>query len=141
MTAQQYIGKHSIITVIDPLHPDVEIINPEEYIVTKPNTVNHRAVSLKDGKSYNVPRKIAKFVRFATEDEIAKVENKLPEGVRLGALITAHIVHRQWKFSKTQKFVVLAVNPDTIKIIEAGGNNTNQAWTIGYSGVTGVVKP
>jgi hypothetical protein len=141
MTAQQYIGKHCIIVVIDPLHPDVEVINPEEYIVTKPNSVNHQAVSLKDGKSYNVPRKIAKFVRFATADEIAKVEKKLPEGVRLGALITAHIVHRQWKFSKTQKFVVLAVNANTIKIIEAGGNDLNQTWNIGYAGVTGVVKP
>lgn len=141
MTAQQYIGKHSIITTFDPRHPDVEIINPEEYIVTKPNPANLRATSLKDGKSYNVPRPIAKFVRFATEDEIAKVENKTPEGVRLGAQITATSTHRKWKFPKTQKFVVLAVNADTVKIIELGGNDLGQMWTIGFNGITGVVKP
>lgn len=138
---QQYIGKHAIVTIFDPRNPDAVIVDAEEYIVTKPNPARLKATSLKTGKGYEIPRTIAKFTRAATEAEIASVEKKLPEGVRLGALINAHIVHRQWKFPKNQKFVVLAVNADTVKIIEVGGNATNQAWSIAYAGVTGVAKP
>lgn len=134
MTAQQYIGKHCIVTVtardIDPT---------EEYLVVKPNPKNVIIKPLKGGRELNGPREILKFVRFATPDEIAGTEKKLMDGVRPGAVVNAFVDSPKWKYAKTQKFVVLKVNENTVNVVKLGGETVGRGWNVSYGAVTGVV--
>ena len=133
MAPQQYIGKHCIVTIaangIDPT---------EEYIVLKPNPKNFIVKSLKTGTELNAPRVLLSFVRFASAEEIEGSENKLPDGVRVGGIVTAWVNGAKWKFAKGQKFVVLGINQETVKVTDLGGKS-GQVWNLAYASITGVI--
>jgi hypothetical protein len=134
MTAQQYIGKHCIVTVV------ARNIDPtEEYLVIKPNPKNVTIKPLKGGQELSGPREVLKFVRFATPEEIAGAENKLPDGVRPGAVVTAFVDSAKWKYAKKQNFVVLKVNESSVNIIKLGGEDIGRGWNVAYGSITGVV--